>query len=118
MAGESFAAITGAVNQATASFSSLSGAAESTKQFHGQVQNLTKNLASINTIYEMELQESNNHLKAINQFYGKLSQVATTMEGTAVDALKAKEQIGTLANNLSKLNQVYGNMLTAMQGRA
>ena len=118
LAGESFAAITGAVNQATASFSSLSGAAESTKQFHGQVQNLTKNLASINTIYEMELQESNNHLKAINQFYGKLSQVATTMEGTAVDALKAKEQIGTLANNLSKLNQVYGNMLTAMQGRA
>lgn len=117
-AGESFAAITGAVNQATASFSSLSGAAESTKQFHGQVQNLTKNLASINTIYEMELQESNNHLKAINQFYGKLSQVATTMEGTAVDALKAKEQIGTLANNLGKLNQVYGNMLTAMQGRA
>ena len=118
LAGESFTAITGAVNQATSSFSALSGAAESTKQFHGQVQNLTKNLASINTIYEMELQESNNHLKAINQFYGKLSQVATTMEGTAVDALKAKEQIGTLANNLSKLNQVYGNMLTAMQGRA
>jgi peptidoglycan hydrolase CwlO-like protein len=29
----------------------------------------------------------------------------------------AKEQIGALANNLGKLNQVYGNMLTAMQGR-
>jgi gliding motility-associated protein GldL len=117
-ASESLSAITGVFNKTTTAFSSLGDAAESTKQFHGQVQTLTKNLSSINTIYELELQESNNHLKAINQFYGKLSQVATTMEGTAVDAVKAKEQISTLANNLSKLNQVYGNMLTAMQGRA
>jgi len=117
-AAESLGAITGVVNQATAAFTSLGSAAESTKQFHGQVQTLTKNLASINTIYELELQESNNHLKAINQFYGKLEQVASTMQGTAADAVKAKEQIAALANNLSKLNQVYGNMLTAMQGRA
>lgn len=117
-AGDSLSAIAVAVNQATTSFTSFSGAAESTKQFHGQVQNLTKNLASINTIYELELQESNNHLKAINQFYGKLEEVASTMQGSAVDAVKAKEQISALANNLSKLNQVYGNMLTAMQGRA
>jgi len=33
------------------------------------------------------------------------------------DATKAKEQISTLASNLSKLNAVYGNMLSAMQGR-
>jgi len=117
-ASESLSAITGAFNQTTAAFATLGNAADATKQFHSQVQNLTKNLSSINTIYELELQESNNHLKAINQFYGKLSQVATTMEGTAVDAVKAKEQIATLANNLGKLNQVYGNMLTAMQGRA
>lgn len=30
---------------------------------------------------------------------------------------KAKEQIGLLAKNLGTLNQVYGNMLSAMQGR-
>jgi len=117
-AAESLTAISGAVNQATASFSSFSGAAETSKQFHGQIQTLTKNLSSINTIYELELQESNNHLKAINQFYGKLEQVAATMQGSAVDAVKAKEQITALATNLTKLNQVYGNMLTAMQGRA
>lgn len=117
-AGDSLSAITTVVNQASASFASFSGAADSTKQFHTQVQTLTKNLSSINTIYELELQESNNHLKSINSFYGKLEQVAATMQGTAADAVKAKEQISALANNLSKLNQVYGNMLTAMQGRA
>ena len=100
------------VSQALASFQ---GASESTKHFHEQVQGLTKNLTSLNTIYELELQESNNHLKALNQFYGKLSEASAAMNGTAQDALKAKEQIAALATNLSKLNQVYGSMLSAMQ---
>lgn len=107
-----------AVNNATHSLSGFNGAAESGKQFHEQVQVLTKNLSSLNTIYELELQESNNHLKALNQFYGKLAQASAAMSGSADDAIKAKEQIAALANNLGRLNQVYGNMLTAMQPRA
>ena len=65
----------------------------------------------------MELKESNNHLKSLNTFYGKLAEASQTMMGTVEDAGKAKEQISTLANNLGKLNAVYGNMLSAMQGR-
>lgn len=99
------------------SLSTFNAASESTKQFHTQVQVLTKNLSSLNTIYELELQESNNHLKALNQFYGKLAQTSAAMEGSVEDAKKAQEQIGLLASNLGRLNSVYGNMLTAMQGR-
>ncbi len=110
-------AVTGAVHQATTSLASFNAASENTKQFHAQVQVLTKNLTSLNTIYELELQESNNHLKALNQFYGKLAQASSAMSNSADDAMKAKEQISVLAANLSKLNQVYGNMLTAMHGR-
>jgi gliding motility-associated protein GldL len=113
-----FSSISGAVNQATQSLAGFNSASEGTKQFHEQVQVLTKNLSSLNTIYELELQESNNHLKALNQFYGKLAQASAAMSSSADDAMKAKEQIAALANNLGKLNQVYGNMLTAMQGRA
>ena len=109
--------IAAAVQQTTTSLSSFNAASESTKQFHEQVQGLTKNLSSLNTIYELELQESQNHLKALNQFYGKLAQASNAMNGTAEDAVKAKEQIAALAGNLTKLNSVYGNMLTAMQGR-
>ena len=99
------------------SLTTFNAASESTKQFHGQIQVLTKNLSSLNTIYELELQESNNHLKALNQFYSKLAQTSAAMEGSVEDAKKAQEQIGLLANNLGRLNSVYGNMLTAMQGR-
>ena len=84
----------------------------------GRVQVLTKNLASLNTIYELELQESNNHLKALNSFYGKLSETSAQMLHSAEDAKKVQEQIGTLATNLGRLNSIYGNMLTAMQGRS
>ena len=109
--------VTAAYTNTANSLSSFNEASESTKQFHGQVQVLTKNLSSLNTIYELELQESNNHLKALNQFYGKLAETSDAMAGSVDDAKRAKEQISALAANLSNLNKVYGNMLTAMQGR-
>lgn len=109
--------MTTAFASSAATMGSFSSAAESAKGFHEQVQVLTKNLGSLNTIYELELKESNNHLKSLNTFYGKLAEASQTMMGTVEDATKAKEQIGTLANNLGKLNAVYGNMLSAMQGR-
>ncbi|MGN6619028.1 MAG: gliding motility protein GldL [Ilyomonas sp.] len=110
-------AVKDAYTSAASSAASFNNASEGAKLFHEQVQVLTKNLSSLNTIYELELQESNNHLKALNQFYGKLAEASNAMQGSAEDAKRAKEQIAALANNLSKLNQVYGNMLTAMQGR-
>jgi len=109
--------MTTAFASSAATMGSFSNAAESAKGFHEQVQVLTKNLGSLNTIYELELKESNNHLKSLNTFYGKLAEASQTMMGTVEDAGKAKEQISVLANNLGKLNAVYGNMLSAMQGR-
>lgn len=100
-----------------ATMGSFNNAAESAKGFHEQVQVLTKNLGSLNTIYELELKESNNHLKALNTFYGKLAEASQAMTSSVDDANKVKDQISALAGNLGKLNAVYGNMLTAMQGR-
>jgi len=96
---------------------SFNEASESTRQFHSQVQVLTKNLSSLNTIYELELQDTNNHLKAMNSFYSNLVQASETMQGSVTDAKKTQEQISLLAKNLGNLNSIYGNMLTAMQGR-
>jgi gliding motility-associated protein GldL len=107
--------MTTAFASSAATMSSFSNAADSAKGFHEQVQVLTKNLGSLNTIYELELKESNNHLKSLNTFYGKLAEASQTMMGTVEDAGKAKDQISALANNLGRLNSVYGNMLSAMQ---
>ncbi len=105
-----------AFNNSATTMASFNNASESARGFHEQVQVLTKNLGSLNTIYELELKESNNHLKALNSFYGKMAEASQAMMNSVDDANKAKEQIGALANNLGKLNSVYGNMLSAMQG--
>jgi gliding motility-associated protein GldL len=101
---------------AAAGIQHFNNAADGTKQFHEQVQVLTKNLSSLNTIYELELQDTNNHLKAMNKFYSNLTQASEAMQGSVDDAKKAQDQIAILATNLSRLNNVYGNMLSAMQG--
>jgi gliding motility-associated protein GldL len=102
---------------ATATMGHFNSAADSTKKFHEQVQTLTKNLGSLNAIYELELQDTNNHLKAMNSFYSNLVQASQTMQGSVDDAKKAHDQIAKLAGHLSQLNTIYGNMLGAMQGR-
>lgn len=106
-----------AYTKSAATMQSFNDASESTKQFHGQVQVLTKNLSSLNTIYELELQDTNNHLKAMNNFYSNLAQASQAMQGSVDDAKKTQDQIAILAKNLSSLNGIYGNMLSAMQGR-
>lgn len=102
---------------ATKTLAEFNNAADETAKFHGQVTTLTKNLSSLNQIYEVELQDANNHLKAMNKFYSNLVNASDAMQSSADDANRAKEQIGMLAKNLGTLNQIYGNMLNAMQGR-
>ena len=102
---------------ATQTMSAFNAAAEDTTKFHEQVTVLSRNLGTLNQIYEVELSDANNHLKAMNKFYSNLVSASDAMASSAVDANSAKEQIGLLAKNLTVLNNVYGNMLSAMQGR-
>lgn len=102
---------------ATQTMTAFNNAADDTAKFHQQVQVLSKNLGSLNQIYEVELQDANNHLKAMNKFYSNLLNASDAMAASAEDAKAAREQIGMLAKNLSSLNSIYGNMLSAMQGR-
>lgn len=102
---------------ASQTMQSFNNAADDTAKFHEQVQVLSRNLGSLNQIYEVELQDANNHLKAMNKFYSNLVNASDAMASSAQDAVAAKEQIGLLSQNLTTLNQIYGNMLAAMQGR-
>ena len=102
---------------ATRTMTAFNNAADDTISFHKQVQVLSGNLNSLNQIYEVELTDANNHLKAMNKFYSNLVNASDAMASSAQDAISAKEQMGALAKNLTTLNSIYGNMLSAMQGR-
>lgn len=113
----SMATLKVAYDGAAQSVSHFNEIADTTKGFHEQIQTLTRNLGSLNTIYELELQDTNNHLKAMNNYYTSLVTASQVMQGSVGDAQKAQEQIAQLAKNLGSLNSVYGNMLAAMQVR-
>ncbi len=95
--------------------SKLAAASVDASLYHSQVQSATKNLAALNAVYEMELQDTNTHLKTMNKFIGNLSTAMTSLEGSLADTEKFKTQMGGLAGNLEKLNGIYGNMLSAMR---
>ncbi len=95
--------------------SEMANASQDAKEYHHQVQNITKNLGALNAVYEMELQDANNHLKAMNKFYANLSSAMDSMSEASKDTQVLREEVGKLSKNLSTLNNVYGNMLTAMK---
>ncbi len=102
-------------NAAAEGMSKLAGASGEASKYHEQVQSATKNLAALNAVYEMELQDTNTHLKTMNKFIGNLGSAMTNLESSLADTEKFKTQMGGLAGNLEKLNGIYGNMLSAMR---
>lgn len=85
------------------------------QEYHNQVQGMTRNLGALNAVYEMELQDANTHLKAMNKFYGNLSMAMENLTDASKDTEQFKQEVSRLTQNLHSLNTVYGNMLTAMK---
>lgn len=104
-----------AYSKAAAVAGTLSISAEETKGYQDQVVQVTKNLSALNAVYELELSDTNSHLKNMNKYYSNLSVAMKNLDDSLEDTQKYKEQMAGLTKNLSRLNTVYGNMLSAMQ---
>ncbi len=94
----------------------MANASKDAKEYHTQVQSVTKNLGALNAVYEMELQDANQHIKAMNKFYANLTLSLESMSKATEDAEQFKGEINKLTSNLSKLNNIYGGMINAMKG--
>ncbi|TKC00221.1 type IX secretion system motor protein PorL/GldL [Pedobacter cryophilus] len=106
--------LSSAFDQATAGVSEIAGAAQSSKEYHHQINTLGKSISALNAVYELELQDSSAHLKSMNKFYQNLSQTMSNFNESMDDSKQFKEEVAKLSKNLSSLNAVYGNMLSAM----
>ncbi|MBP7346872.1 MAG: gliding motility protein GldL [Sediminibacterium sp.] len=116
-AADSLTGINTSYTKAVSAMDSLVNASEGSREYGAQIEKMTKNLASLNSIYELEISESNNHLKGINEFVGGLSKVVSTLNDTNTNAEHFRGEMDKLNKNLSSLNSVYGNMLAAMNVR-
>ncbi len=78
---------------------------------------VSKNLSSLNATYELQLQGSQSHLEATTKFYDGLTELMKNLHESVDDTRKYRQEMATLSSNLSSLNTVYGNMLSAMNVR-
>lgn len=106
--------LSSAFDQAAEGVADIANAAQGSKEYHNQVNNLGKSISALNAVYELELQDSSAHLKSMNKFYSNLSQTMSNFNESMDDSKQFKEEVAKLSKNLSSLNAVYGNMLSAM----
>ncbi|MFO7868401.1 MAG: gliding motility protein GldL [Bacteroidales bacterium] len=87
---------------------------ENSKNQAVQQEALTKNLSALNAVYELQLKNSSTNLEATEKITGGINSIMNDLKSTADDVTKYKSEISKLSQNLSALNTVYGNMLSAM----
>ncbi len=84
------------------------------KSYQQQLESLNKNLSALNTVYELQRKGADDHLKDSDLLFKGIQGLMKDLSESAGDTKKYREQITKLNDNLSALNNVYGNMLSAM----
>jgi gliding motility-associated protein GldL len=92
----------------------VSAISEGTKSYNSHLDNLNKNLSALNAVYELQLRDSNSHLKESQSLYNGLNLLLDNLKQSAEETQNYKTEISQLSKNLSSLNTIYGNMLAAM----
>jgi gliding motility-associated protein GldL len=84
------------------------------KSYQEKLEVLNKNLSALNAAYELQLRGANDHVKSSEVIYKGVEALMKDLSGSADDTKKYREQVLKLNENLASLNNVYGNMLAAM----
>lgn len=82
-----------------------------------EMKKLAGSLASVNAMYEMQLQTSTSQLEATKEVEERIQSMMKNFADSAEGVLKYKDQVDALSRKVAELNNVYGNMLAAMQTR-
>jgi len=90
-------------------FSQIDGTA-----FNDELNKVAKNLSAINSVYELQLQNSNQQSETFNKVGETMEVFLQNLQQSVDNTSKYKDQADELAKNVAALNNVYGNMLTAM----
>ena len=79
-----------------------------------EIKKISSNLAALNAVYELQLQSSNEQMDAGSKVNTSMNEFLERI-GNSINATKQYEEgVAVLAKNVESLNQVYGNMLSAM----
>ena len=113
-ASDKVANLSAAYERASVSISGMTADTKEGESFGEQMQKVSKNLAALNNVYELQLKGSSSHLEATEKFQAQVTEMMANLSASAEDTKLYKENMALLSKNLTDLNNVYGNMLKAM----
>ena len=113
------AGLTKLTDQYAASAQAIAGiAGEGQSNFGTEMQKLGQNLGALNNVYELQLKSSQDYLDSLGQMSAlqeNIKNIMTDLAASAKDTASYRENMSMLSQNLTDLNNVYGNMLKAMR---
>lgn len=80
----------------------------------GELQSMSKSLGSLKALQEVDFSGTSEQVAAMSNFYTKMNEAMSNLGDSLEDTKAYKEQLSALNKNLGSLNNVYGNVLTAM----
>ncbi len=92
----------------------LQTVSEGSTSYASQLESLNKNLVALNSVYEMQLQGTETHMKNSNVATEGLAKMLDNLNASVASTEKYREEVTKLGDKLEALNTIYGNMLSAM----
>ena len=84
------------------------------KSYNEQLRKIAENLEALNSVYELQLQASNEQVDSSAKLQHTLNNYLDNLTASSERTLKYKEELDVLTERVAALNKIYGNMLTAM----
>ena len=112
-ASETVGSLSDAYTKASASLGAMVVDGEGV-DFGSEMKKMAENITQLNTQYAQQLAGTKQFLETSDELYGGMNELMGTLNESVDDAKKYKEEVSQLAQNISSLNTVYGNMLSAM----
>ncbi|MFO7828126.1 MAG: gliding motility protein GldL [Bacteroidales bacterium] len=88
--------------------------ANGNQSYNEKLEILNKNLSALNSVYELQMQNTSEHVKSSKTVFDEMDVLMNNLKGSVDETKAYKEEISKLNSNLTALNSIYGNMLSAM----
>ncbi len=98
----------------TKSAESLNFAIPEGNQYADQLKKISQSLSALNAVYELQLQSSNKQIDSSNKMQETIGMFLQNLNESVNNTVLYKDQVNMLTKNVTALNKVYGNMLSAM----
>ncbi len=92
----------------------LDSSATSHNSYQEQLQKVSKNLSALNALYELQMNTATQQTEATEKLRKTVDSFVSNLSDSSTNMAKYKEEVDNLTKRVSALNQVYGNMLAAM----